>query len=148
MSSDRATTPTATATTPGTSDEEDMEVVLDVDVDEEERAAKVAKGATRAVHRKKGTWTLTDEQEENVVEWLNSNDFLWLRSSRDYHKKKAAWEDKATALGISLQHLEKWWKNTKDWYMKIRKVKSGQAVKQYTERDRWLLKNLAFYKSK
>ena len=139
-----------TPTTAHTSDEgEDMDIlsyVGEVQVIEEEE--DVAKVATRAVPRKKGTWTLSNEQEEEVVDWLRSNDFLWLRCSRDYHRKKAAWESKAMAMGITLEHLEKWWKNTKDWYIKIRKVKSGQGMKLYTERDRWLLTNLSFYKSK
>lgn len=97
----------------------------------------------------KGTWTLSEEQEQIVVEWLQSHDFLWLRSTRDYTKKKAAWEQKAGELNISLEHLEKWWKNTKDWYVKVKKGKSGQgANRRLTNRDRWLMQNLAFYNSK
>ena len=103
-----------------------------------------SKGGTVA---KKGTYTLPQEQEELVIDWLKSNDFLWLRSSRDYSRKKAAWECKARELGISLQHLEKWWKNTKDWYVKVKKGKSGQGAKRLTQRDRWLLTNLSFYSS-
>ena len=144
-SSERATTPNGTSTTPATSEAEEMEVG---GREERRGVGTVARGASRASRRRKGTWTLRDDQEEEVVEWLQANDFLWLRSSRDYHKKKAAWEEKARSLGVSLQHLEKWWKNTKDWYVKIRKSKSGQAARQYTERDRWLLKNLAFYTRK
>ena len=108
------------------------------------QASQVLKGTAA----KKGTYSLSLEQEEIVVEWLQGNDFLWLRSSRDYAKKKAAWENKAQELGISLQHLEKWWKNTKDWYVKVKKGKSGQGAKRLTERDKWLLTNLKFYSSK
>ena len=107
-------------------------------------ASQVSKGGAGA---KKGTYTLSPEQEEQVVEWLQGNDFLWLRSSRDYSRKKAAWECKAKELNITLQHLEKWWKNTKDWYVKVKKGKSGQGARRLTDRDRWLLTHLAFYNS-
>ena len=103
-----------------------------------------SKGGTVA---KKGTYTLPQEQEELVIDWLKSNDFLWLRSSRDYSRKKAAWEAKARELDITLLHLEKWWKNTKDWYVKVKKGKSGQGARRLTDRDRWLLTHLAFYNS-
>ena len=105
---------------------------------------QVLKGTAGA---KKGTYTLSLEQEEDVVEWLKGNDFLWLRSSRDYTRKKAAWEAKAAELRITLQHLEKWWKNTKDWYVKVKKGKSGQGARRLTDRDRWLLTHLSFYNS-
>ena len=106
--------------------------------------SQVLKGGVPA---KKGTYTLPQAQEELLIEWLKSNDFLWLRTSRDYSRKKAAWECKAKELDISLQHLEKWWKNTKDWYVKVKKGKSGQGAKRLTERDRWLMTHLAFYNS-
>ncbi|KAG0730538.1 hypothetical protein GWK47_028029 [Chionoecetes opilio] len=54
---------------------------------------------------------------------------------------------KAKELGISLKHLQNWWKNVKDWYVKLSKRTSGQATKMLTERDKWVLKNIAFYKS-
>ena len=86
--------------------------------------------------------------EQNLVEWLQGHTYLWLRSTRDYHKKKSAWEVKAKEIGVTYQHLTHWWKNIKDWYVKLCKKTSGQARKQLTDRDKWVLKNLAFYKSK
>ena len=73
---------------------------------------------------------------------------LWLRSTKDYKRKKEAWEMKAQDLNISLEHLQKWWKNLKDWYVKLLKKTSGQAVKTLTGRDRWVLQSLSFYQSK
>ncbi|KAG0699576.1 hypothetical protein GWK47_025779 [Chionoecetes opilio] len=54
---------------------------------------------------------------------------------------------KAKELGIILKHLQNWWKNVKDGYVKLSKRTSGQATKMLTERDKWVLKNIAFYKS-
>ena len=108
-----------------------------------------AQGAAEPGKRKRySCWSFTDEQEQELVEWLQANTFLWLRSTKDYHRKKAAWEAKARDLGVSLKHLQNWWKNVKDWYVKLQKKTSGQATRVLTDRDKWILKNVAFYKSK
>lgn len=111
------------------------------------------KGQTKAPVRKapakkKAAWSLSDQTEEDLVEWLKGNEFLWLRSTKDYYRKKTAWEDKAKELGVSLTHLQNWWKNIKDWYVKLLKKTSGQATKTMTPRDKWILTNISFYKSK
>lgn len=54
---------------------------------------------------------------------------------------------KAAELGISEGHLECWWKGVKDWHVKLIKKRSDQATKIHTERENWVLKNVAFYKS-
>ncbi|KAG0725938.1 hypothetical protein GWK47_037606 [Chionoecetes opilio] len=105
------------------------------------------KGKKKADAAPKQGWSLPDTAEQDLVEWLQSNTYLWLRSTKDYHRKKASWEMKAKELGISLKHLQNWWKNVKDWYVKLSKRTSGQATKMLTERDKWVLKNIAFYKS-
>ena len=76
----------------------------------------------------KKTWTLDENIEQNLVEWLQGHSYLWLRSTRDYHKKKDAWQRKAKEIGVSYQHLTHWWKNIKDWYVKLCKKTSGQAT--------------------
>ena len=112
----------------------------------EPRSPPKKKGRKAGV--KKAGWSLPDVVEEELVEWLKNNTYLWLRSTKDYFRKKAAWEEKARELNISLTHLQNWWKNVKDWYVKLSKKTSGQATKTLTGRDRWILTNLAFYKSK
>ena len=92
-------------------------------------------------------WSIPDTTEHELVEWLRSNSYLWLRSTKDYKRKKEAWQQKADELKISIVHLEKWWKNLKDWYVKLRKKASGQASKTLTGRDRWVLSSLSFYQS-
>ena len=111
------------------------------------KASGAADGAA-GKRKKYSTWSFSDEQEQGLVEWLQANTFLWLRSTKDYHRKNAEWEKKAMELGVSLTHLKNWWKNIKDWFVKLVKKTSGQATRQYTDRDRWILKNVAFYKSK
>ena len=85
--------------------------------------------------------------EQDLVEWLKANQYLWLRSTKEYKRKKEAWQMKADELNIKLVHLEKWWKNLKDWYVKLKKKKSGQASKPLTGREKWVLDNLSFYQT-
>ena len=102
------------------------------------------------LQRKQFGWSIPDHQEADLVEWLQANPYLWLRSTKDYHRKRAAWDQKAQELDIPLNHLQNWWKNVKDWYVKLSKKTSGQGAKNkvLTQRDNWVLKNIAFYKSK
>ena len=106
------------------------------------------KGKRKADGAPKQAWSLPDEVQQDLVEWLQGNSYLWLRSTKDYHKKKSAWEMKAQEIGVTFKHLQNWWKNVKDWYVKLSKKTSGQATKLLTDRDKWVLKNIAFYKSK
>ena len=106
------------------------------------------KGKRKADGAPKQAWSLPDQVEQDLVEWLQGNSYLWLRSPKDYLRKKSAWEMKAQEIGVTFKHLQNWWKNVKDWYVKLSKKTSGQATKLLTDRDKWVLKNIAFYKSK
>ncbi|KAG0718565.1 hypothetical protein GWK47_052213 [Chionoecetes opilio] len=112
------------------------------------RPRRRARGRRRLMLLRSKAGVSPTQRSQDLVEWLQSNTYLWLRSTKDYHRKKASWEMKAKELGISLKHLQNWWKNVKDWYVKLSKRTSGQATKMLTERDKWVLKNIAFYKSK
>ena len=81
------------------------------------------KGKRKADGAPKQGWSLPDQVEQDLVEWLQDNSYLWLRSTKDYHRKKAAWEMKAQELGVTLKHLQNWWKNVKDWFVKLSKRK-------------------------
>lgn len=116
--------------------------------EEQEPGRKKQKGKRKADGVPKQAWSLPDQVEQDLVEWLQGNTYLWLRSTKDYHKKKSAWEMKAQEIGVTFKHLQNWWKNVKDWYVKLCKKTSGQATKLLTDRDKWVLKNIAFYKSK
>ncbi|KAG0712739.1 hypothetical protein GWK47_017768 [Chionoecetes opilio] len=148
----------ATAATPADEEEEEEEEPLvmpdashsppheeEEEEEEEEQQQQPAprrraRGRRRHDAAPKQGWSLPDTTEQDLVEWLQSNTYLWLRSTKDYHRKKASWEMKAKELGISLKHLQNWWKNVKDWYVKLSQRTSGQATKMLTERDKWVLK--------
>lgn len=53
--------------------------------------------------RKKGL-NLTDEQEEDLVEWVKAHPILYdksLRANKDVAKKRALWEEKAAELDVN-----------------------------------------------
>ena len=120
----------------------------EAEAEEQQPSSKRRRKEPQQAKKKNLGWSLPDEQEQELVEWLQANTYLWLRSTKDYHRKKAAWEQKAQELNISLKHLQNWWKNVKDWFVKLSKKTSGQATRVLTDRDQWIPKNIAFYKSK
>lgn len=120
---------------------------------EEEEPVLVGKGRGHGKGKEKAAckapkkdWSLDAAIEEDVLEWLKSNCYLWMRSKKGYKQKRAAWEMKAQELGINVDHLEQWWKGIKDWYVKLSKKTSGQATKMLTERETWVLQHCGFYK--
>ena len=83
--------------------------------------------------------TLSEEQEECVIEFLRENPFLWHRSHRSYKDvkmKKAKWEFLATDMGLSYVHLKDWWTSMQSYYGKLIKKKSGQANRAPTDREK------------
>jgi hypothetical protein len=120
---------------------------------EEEEPVLVGKGRGHGKGKEKAAckapkkdWSLDAAIEEDVLEWLKCNCYLWMRSKKGYKQKRAAWEMKAQELGINVDHLEQWWKGIKDWYVKLSKKTSGQATKMLTERETWVLQHCGFYK--
>ena len=66
------------------------------------------KGKRKADGAPKQAWSLPDQVEQDLVEWLQGNSYLWLRSTKDYHRKKSAWEMKAQEIGVTFKHLQNW----------------------------------------
>lgn len=125
--------------------------------DEEEEPVLICRRRPRPLHFRhekkaatkvpKKDWSLDVAVEEDVLKWLKGNSYLWMRNKKSYKQKRAAWEMKAQEVGISVEHLEQWWKGIKDWYVKLSKKTSGQVTKMLTERETWVLQHCGFYKS-
>ena len=84
------------------------------DSEAEQQQAPTKKKGRGAAKRE---WTFPDAVEEDLVLWLKENPYLWERGRRSYHLKKKGWEDKARELETDYDHLSKWWKNLRDWYV-------------------------------
>ena len=72
---------------------------------------------------------------------------VWWRGHRQYKKRMEIWGAKAVEIRVSVEHIMGWWKSVKDWYVCLNKVKSGQAVKKYTDREKFIIDNCKFYKT-
>lgn len=95
----------------------------------------------------KRQFSLEVEQEERLLEWMTEHEEVWRRGHRLYKKRNEIWGAKAADMGVSVEHILGWWKSVKDWYVRLNKVKSGQAAKKYTDREQFILDNCKFYKT-
>lgn len=105
------------------------------------------KGSCKSKNPRKN-FHLTPEQEENILEWLSKKELLWRRGHiqfKDIQKKRSLWEQKAQEFGLTAEHIKGWWRGMQTWYVKLHKVKSGQAAKKLTDREMYVLENCSFY---
>ena len=108
---------------------------------------KGQKGKSKEKAKPKRHFSLEVEQEERLLEWMAEHDEVWRWGHLHYKKRKQIWGAKAAELGVSVEHIIGWWKSVKDWYVRLNKVKSGQAAKKYTDREQFILHNCKFYSS-
>ncbi len=90
---------------------------------------------------------LTPNQEDNVVEWLKSNEYLFnktLNAYKDTEMKNRLWPAKADELQIETAILKTWFDSMQARFGKITKTVSGDGTVEYTERDQWILNHFDF----
>lgn len=119
-------------------------------VDESEEDARPVgkgKGKSKGKAIAKRDYSLEAEIEEGLLEWMAEHDEVWRRGHRLYKKRREIWAAKANELGLTVDHIMGWWKSLKDWYVRLSKVKSGQAAKKYTDREQYIINSLQFYKT-
>ncbi|XP_076055498.1 uncharacterized protein LOC143033835 [Oratosquilla oratoria] len=105
------------------------------------------KGSCKSKKPRKN-FQLTPEHEDNLLEWLRKNELLWRRGHmqfKDVQKKRSLWEKKAQEFGLTIEHLQGWWRGMQTWFVKLHKVKSGQATKKLTDREMYVLQKCSFY---
>ncbi|XP_041377425.1 uncharacterized protein LOC121389843 [Gigantopelta aegis] len=91
---------------------------------------------------------LTDEQEGEMVEWLQTYPELYDKGHKKYKDtalKSKLWENKSSKLGVefgALLHV--WYKSMRTRYGKIRKMKSGDRSRDLAARDEWILSKCSF----
>ena len=109
--------------------------------------AKAAQGTKKCLTAK-GKYSLRKRQEEELLNWIKDNEFVYRRDAARYKEKHAAWQKKAEQMGLPVEHLNKWFKNNRDQFRKLTKTQSGQAKKRLTERERWVVTNFEFLSCK
>ena len=108
-------------------------------------------GAGPPAHRKKSTHVfLTDEQERMLGEWVQEHPLLFDRGCVDFKdaaKKNKLFEEKARTLEPPLtgKQLATWLRSIRTRYGRLTKFKSGQAARDLTAREKWILSVFSFF---
>ncbi len=92
---------------------------------------------------------LTDAQQEDVIDWMREQVIIYNKSLRDYRnseKKRKLWADKAKAMCADAAKLQTWMDSLRSRYGRLIQTKSGEGVKEYTEREVWILDKYSFLK--
>ena len=108
-------------------------------LDEEEAGKKKSK--------KKDALYLTDEQQDDIIQWLQDNPIVYNRRLREYRnteKKHKLWEDKAREMDVDPLRLQTWVDSMRTRFGRLTHTKSGQAAKEHTERETWILEKFSF----
>jgi hypothetical protein len=87
--------------------------------------------------------------EEGILDWIKENEVLYNKGNegwKDTGKRKALWATKAEQIGITATELSTWFLSLRTKFGKLTKDKSGDGAKRFTDRDKWILTNLAFLK--
>ena len=61
-----------------------------------------------------------------------------------HSKKEALWKEAALKLEEPVDNLKCWFKSMRTRYGNLVKPKSGQAAKEHTDREKWILEKFAF----
>lgn len=138
--------PTAAAAGDQAAAVDDQAAAVD-ESEEDARPVGKGKGKSKGKAIAKHDYSLEAEVEASVLEWMAEHDEVWRRGHRLYKKRREIWAAKADELGLQLDHIMGWWKSVKDWYVRLTRVKSGQAAKKYTDREKYIIKRLQFYKT-
>ena len=99
---------------------------------------------------------LTKEEEDEVIEWLRTNQFLCDKSSFEFknrHKKERAWLEMDHKMRLNSGDLYRWYTSLRTQYVKEVKKKenatrsgAGAVNDIMTPRITWLLEKFEFVK--
>uniref|UniRef100_UPI00358E3DCC uncharacterized protein n=1 Tax=Myxine glutinosa TaxID=7769 RepID=UPI00358E3DCC len=99
---------------------------------------------------KKTACSLSVQDEELMLEFLQDNPVLWNMKMMDYRrtdKKGKIWEDQAQRMGKTSELLRGWFKSLRDNHTRLDKKKSGDGAPELTEREEWIMAKFGFLKT-
>ena len=107
-------------------------------------------GAPPRKRKKTSPVFLSDEQERMLGEWVQKHPFLYdreLPEFKDVRQKSSLFEEKARSLDTppTGTQLSTWLRSIRTRYWRLTKVKSGQAARNLTAREKWILSEFSFF---
>ena len=96
---------------------------------------------------RKANLNLTDDNEEDIVDWIKNNELLYnkgLKSYKDTQKKSRLWGLKAKEFGLEAKDLQTWYESMRTRFGRLSVRKSGDGAREITERDQWILTSFNF----
>ena len=90
---------------------------------------------------------ISPELEDKLLQLIQEHPYLYNKKLNDYHnntKKNDAWDAIGHTLSLDVKMLKNWYRSQRTAYGKLTQTKSGQGAIEYTERQEWLVKNMAF----
>ena len=112
-----------------------------------ETESDVAEGSL-ANKKKKDPLYITDDQADDIIQWLKEHPCIYNKGLRDYRdtaKKSKLWQDKAKDLGLDPLRLQTWVDSMRSRFGRLTQTKSGQGAKEHTERETWILQKFSFF---
>jgi len=138
--------PPATESSQGTQSEDDTETIPD-ELQSDDTDASSKETVNSKAKKSKLVVALSPEEEQHMVEWLESNTILYNRKLSSYKetvKKEKLWSDKAVEMGKTVDVIKIWYASLRSRYEKLKKKRSGSGDMELTERDEWVVRNFEF----
>ncbi|KAM9322195.1 uncharacterized protein KZ484_020419 [Pholidichthys leucotaenia] len=120
-------------------------VTLDMDTSDSESC--YANSHAKKKRKEKTSATLTEAEEDIMLEWLREHPEIYNKKLKDYKnmpKKVALWEEKAFEMGKTVDYLQLWYRSMRTRMSRLLRTKSGQGSEELTERDTWVMDNFSF----
>ena len=110
---------------------------------------KAASQKTPKVSKSRQRVTLTDAQEESMIEFLKAHDELWNKKKRLYRNRvhsDALWNEQAEVVGETRCRLDIWYSSMRTQFKraKDKKTVSGSGNGDMTEREQFIFTNFQF----
>ncbi|CAH1232574.1 Hypp468 [Branchiostoma lanceolatum] len=105
-----------------------------------------ASGQPKKKRKDKTVATLSEPEEEIMLEWLRKHPEFYNRRMMEYknvQRKETLWREKASDMGKSVEHLKTWYRSMRTRMARLLR-KSSKPNEELTERDTWVIENFIF----
>ena len=150
----RGQRPHSSPSPPPPSESEEVIDIVSLQEDPRSHDESGSESAHDMTHRKKKSkriqHTLDMNEEEDMCEFLRENPIIWNPKMSNYHRldlKGKLWEDQASKMAKTVDHLQGWYRSIRDMNTKLHKRKSGDEAPIFTERENWIYSSFDFLRT-